>query len=73
MPKEIADFKSPPHKITAFLKKSRDQLRVKYRELRVKMRVAENQIRALHKSRESWRACAEAAETELKRSKKSCY
>jgi len=71
MPKEIADLKSPPHKIISFLKKGRDQLRVKYREQREKLRVAENQIRAVTKSREAWRDRAEAAEAELKLSKKS--
>jgi len=38
MPKDIADYKSPPHKVMGFVKKGRDQLRLKYRELRVKMR-----------------------------------
>ena len=71
MPKEIADFKSPPHKIIAFLKKGRDQLRLKYREQQEKLRVAENQIRAVTKSREAWRTRAEVAEAELKHSKKS--
>ena len=71
MPNEIAAYKSPPHKIIAFLKKGRDQLREKYREQRVKLRVAENQIRAVTKSREAWRARAEAAEAELKTFKKS--
>ncbi len=71
MPKDTADYKSPPHKIIEFLKKGRDQLRVKYRELRVKLRVAENQVRAVTKSREAWRARAEAAESELEDLKKS--
>jgi uncharacterized protein (DUF3084 family) len=71
MPKDISELKSPPHKIMGFLKKGRDQLREKYRELRVKLRVAENQIRAVTKSREAWKSRAEAAETELKNSKKS--
>ena len=72
MPKNIAEYKSPPHKIIEFLKKGRDQLRVKYRELREKHRVAHNQIRAVTKSREGWRVRAEAAEAELKDLKKSC-
>lgn len=70
MPKEIADYKSPPHKIIAFLKEGRDQLREKYRLLREKLRVAENQVRAVTKSREAWRARAEIAEAELKELKK---
>ena len=71
MPKEVADYKSPPHKIVAFLKKSRDQLREKYREQQEKLRVAENQVRAVTKSREAWRTRAAAAEAELKDSKKN--
>lgn len=70
MPKEISDYKSPPHKIIAFLKEGRDQLREKYRLLREKLRVAENQIRAVTKSRAVWRSRAEAAETELSELKK---
>ena len=70
MAKNISEYKSPPHKIIEFLKKGRDQLRVKYRELREKLRVAENQIRAVTKSREAWRGRAEAAEVELKDLKK---
>ena len=65
MSKEISEYKSPPHKVIAFLKEGRDQLRQKYRLLREKHRVAENQIRAVTKSRESWRARAETAEAEL--------
>jgi hypothetical protein len=70
MPKEIADYKSPPHKIIAFLKEGRDQLREKYRLMREKLRVTENQVRAVTKSREMWRSRAETAEAELKELKK---
>lgn len=70
MPNSISEYKSPTHKIIEFLKKSRNQLRVKYRELRVKLRVAENQIRAVTKSREAWRVRAESAEAELNDFKK---
>lgn len=71
MPKESSDYKSPPHKVIAFLKEGRDQLRMKYRELRKKLRVAENQVRAVTKSREKWRQRAEAAEAELAELKKT--
>jgi chromosome segregation ATPase len=70
MPKEISEYKSPPHKVIALLKKGRDQLREKYRALREKHRVAENQVRAVTKSRQMWRRRAEAAEAELKELKK---
>ena len=71
MPKEIADYKSPTHKIIAFLRQGRNQLREKYRLLRENYRVAENQIRAVTKSREVWRSRAELAEAELVELKKS--
>jgi hypothetical protein len=70
MSMNVTEYKSPPHKIIGFLKKGRDQLREKYREQREKLRVAENQIRAVSKSREAWRLRAEAAEAELKDFKK---
>jgi len=52
------------------LKKGRDELRVKYRELMEQRRTAENQVRAVEKSRAMWRARAEAAEAELQELKK---
>lgn len=70
MTKAIQDLKSPRRKIIAFLKKGRDDLRVKYSELRTKFRAAENQVRAVEKSREQWRLRAENAEAELRAQKK---
>lgn len=65
MVKALDDYRSPPHKIIAMLKKGRDNLRLKYRELMKQLRAAENQARAVEKSRAMWRARAEAAEAEL--------
>jgi len=70
MPKEIADYKSPQHKVIEFLKEGRDRLRIKYRALREQYRVAQNQVRAANRSREAWRIRAKAAEHELKELKK---
>jgi len=70
MVKAIQDYRSPPHKIIALLKKGRDDLRVKYRELMEQRRTAENQVRAVEKSRSMWRARAETAESELRELKK---
>ena len=72
MTNSAIEFKSPPHKIIAFLKKSRDGLRAKYAALREKLRVAENQVRAVEKSRAKWRERAEHAEAELRQLKTSC-
>lgn len=65
MIKALDGYRSPPHKIVAMLKNGRDNLRVKYRELMKQRRAAENQVRAVEKSRAVWRARAEAAEAEL--------
>lgn len=70
MVKALDEYRSPPHKVLAFLKKGRDALRVKYRELMEQRRVAENQVRAVEESRAQWRARAEAAEAELSALKK---
>jgi len=66
MVKTLDEYRSPPHKIIVMLKKGRDRLRVKYRELMEQRRVAENQVRAVESSRAMWRARAEAAEAELR-------
>ena len=66
MVKTLDEYRSPPHKVIAMLKKGRDGLRVKYRELMKQRRVAENQVRAVEDSRAMWRARAEAAEAELR-------
>jgi hypothetical protein len=73
MVKAIHEYRSPPHKIIAMLKKGRDTLRVKYRELMEQRRAAENQVRAVEKSRAMWRARAEAAEAELRELKKKTH
>jgi len=70
MVKALEEYRSPPHKVLAMLKKGRDDLRVKYRALMEQRRAAENQARAVEKSRELWRARAEAAEAELLELKK---
>lgn len=66
MVKALDEYRSPTHKIIAMLKKGRDDLRVKYRELMKQRRGAENQVRAVEKSRAMWQQRAEAAEAELR-------
>ena len=63
-------YKSPAHKVIAFLKKGRDGWRDKYKDLKNRFRSMENQLRVVSKSRRIWRERAEAAEAELE-SKKS--
>ena len=66
MPKDVKDYSSPTHKIIEMLYEGRNKLRKKYTELKSRLRVAENQVRAVEKSRERWRQRAEAAEAEKK-------
>lgn len=70
MVKTLDEYRSPPHKILAMLKKGRDDLRVKYRELMNQKRAAENQVRVVESSRAVWRERAETAEAELREIKK---
>lgn len=65
MVKSLEEYRSPPNKIIAMLKKGRDDLRLKYRALMEQRRAAENQVRAAEKSRAMWRQRAEAAEAVL--------
>lgn len=65
MVKALDEYLSPPHKIITLLKKGRDDLRAKYREVMNQRRAAENQVRVVEKSRAMWRERAEAAEARL--------
>ena len=64
-------FKSPVSKVIAILLKSRDGLRIKYRELKYRAKLADNDRRAVRESRGHWRERARAAEAELQALKKS--
>jgi predicted nucleic acid-binding Zn-ribbon protein len=61
----LDEYKSPPRKIIAMLHEGRDRLRRKYADLKRNLRTAENQVRAVEKSRAVWRQRAEAAEKGL--------
>jgi hypothetical protein len=65
MTKAVAEYKSPAHKLISMLHVGRDKLRLKYASVRVNLRTAQNQVRAVAKSREMWRHRAEAAEAKL--------
>lgn len=65
MTKAIDEYKSPSHKIIAMLHVGRDKLRKKYSDVRENLRTAENQARAVEKSRKMWRQRAETVEAEL--------
>jgi len=63
------DFLSPHHKVVRFLERSRDLWKQKHHDLKMRMKLASNQIRAVEKSRAMWRERAEAAEAEVKKVK----
>ena len=65
MTKAVEEYKSPAHKLISMLHVGRDKLRLKYASVRVNLRTAQNQVRAVAKSREMWRHRAEAAEAKL--------
>ena len=54
-------FRSPPHKLVGFFQGSRDKWKRKCREAKQRCKLLANQVRAVEKSREQWRAQAEAA------------
>lgn len=66
----LDEFKTPPRKLLSKLLTSRDKLRTKYKTLREQLRVAQNQVRAVEKSREGWKDRASSAEKELDSLKK---
>jgi len=61
-------YKSPTHKVIAFLKNGRDGWRDKYMNVKTQLRSTEKQLWAVSDSRRTWRERAEAAEAELKKS-----
>jgi hypothetical protein len=69
--KALEEYRSPTHKIIAMLHAGRDKLRLKYAALRVELRTAQNQVRAVEASRATWRRRAEDAELQLASLKKS--
>jgi response regulator RpfG family c-di-GMP phosphodiesterase len=68
---QATEYLSPPHKVQEFLQRSRDLWRKKHHELKMQIKLAANQVRAVEKSRQMWRERAEAAEAELQRAKTS--
>lgn len=70
MTKKLDEYESPTHKVLALLHKGRQKLRTKYKAVREELRVAQNQVRAVEKSRQMWRARAEEAERQLDQLKK---
>ena len=71
MRSQATEYLSPAHKVQEFLHRSRDLWRKKHHELKMQIKLAANQVRAVEKSRQMWRERAEAAEAELQHAKTS--
>jgi len=71
MSSQATKYRSPQHKVQQFLQRSRDLWKEKHHELKMQIKLAANQVRAVEKSRQMWRERAEAAEAELRLAKTS--
>jgi len=69
MTSQATKFLSPAHKVRQFLERSRDRWKSKHHELKMQLKLALNQVRAVETSRRQWRDRALAAETQLRQSK----
>lgn len=71
MTSQATKFLSPQHKVLQFLERSRELWKRKHHELKMQIKLAANQVRAVEISRQRWRERAQAAEAELQRVKAS--
>ena len=62
----LNDFKSPKHKVFTMLRTGRAQWKAKHHEVKKRLKLAGNQIRAVTKSRENWRNRALEAERQFR-------
>lgn len=63
-PTYVAVLKSPTKKLVVFFKSSRDKWKAKYFAKRDEAKLLANQVRAVERSRQQWRAVAEQAKRE---------
>jgi septal ring factor EnvC (AmiA/AmiB activator) len=59
------DYKSPPHALIWFFRKSRDQWKRKHQELQRTLKQRKNRVADVTKSREQWKLKAEQANDQL--------
>ncbi len=55
------EYTSPLRKLVRFFKSSRDKWKAKHHEVKKQLKLSQNQIRAVEKSRARWRQDAEKA------------
>ncbi len=58
------EYASPLRKLVRFFESSRNQWKAKHHEVKKQLKLAQNQIRAVEKSRAKWRQDAENAAAE---------
>jgi hypothetical protein len=61
------EFSSPPHKLIRFFRSSRDKWKTKHQKVKKDLKLAQNQVRAVEKSRTKWRQVAEGTRDEVAR------
>ena len=71
MASRATKFLSPQHKVLQFLQRSRELWKRKHHELKMQIKLAANQVRAVEKSRQMWRERALAAQAELRQASRS--
>ena len=59
-------FRSPVTKLVKFFESSRDDWKAKHHQLKRQLKLEQNQVRAVEKSREAWRTRAEVAEQRVR-------
>lgn len=62
----LNDFKSPKHKILGMLMSGREKWKAKHHQVKKLLKLAENQVRAVTKSRDKWRKRALDVEHQLR-------
>ena len=59
------EYSSPLRKLVRFFESSRDQWKAKHHEVKKQLKLSQNQIRAVEKSRAKWRQDAENASAQV--------
>ena len=61
------EYSSPAHKLIKFFRSSRDKWKAKHQRVKKELKLSQNQMRAVEKSRVKWRQEAEAVHGEIAR------
>lgn len=61
------EYSSPAHKLIKFFRSSRDNWKTKHQQVKKQLKRAQNQVRAVEKSRARWRQEVEASRGEIAR------